>query len=273
MRASPWSLGAPLAVLAMTTAAAAQQAPAGPPPGLQNVPPPAQDATQQAREEQYAEQEARVEAARNMPQLQQNAAAKVDAERRAAYEQARPVIRVPSYPLPSSVVVVGVGTGARVATGKRGPAAVDVLATGAFPLADFFALFVEGGVAFRNVDLGNPAQVPVRTLRPVVGGGFEFVSVSDGARVAAGAALTSEFAVGSGRISSEPKTYLTPSAHLRGDYCALRYSVGGGNGCIGLGFATRFGILIPLGADGTGTTGTDKVRGVITVNIGPSVQF
>ncbi len=273
MRAFPRYLGAPLAVLAMTTAAGAQQAPAGPPPGLQNVPPPAQDAAQQAREEQYAEQEARAEAARNMPQLQQNAANAVDAERHAAYERARPVIHIPSYPLPESTVVVGLGTGARVAAGKRGTGAVDVLGFGAFPLTDFLSLFLEGGVAFRNIDRGVPSQVPVRYLRPVVGGGVEFTTVQDGARVAVGAALNSEFAVGSGRISSEPTTFLTPSAHLRGDFCALRYTVNGGNGCIGLGFTARFGIQIPLGADGTSTTGSDKVRGVVTVNFGPSVQF
>jgi hypothetical protein len=208
-----------------------------------------------------------------MPQLQQNTASAVDAERRAAYEQARPVIRIPSYPLPTSTVVVGLGTGARVATGKRSNGAVEVLGYGAFPLTDFLSLFVEGGVALRNIDRGVPSQVPVRYVRPVVGGGFGFTTIQDGARVAAGASLTSEFAVGSGRISSEPTTFLTPSAHLRGDFCALRYTVSGGNGCIGLGLTTRFGIQIPLGADGTGTTGTDKVRGVVTVNVGPSVQF
>ncbi len=273
MRAFPRYLGAPVAVLAMTTAAGAQQAPAGPPPGLQNVPPPAQDAAQQSREEQYAEQEARAEAARNMPQLQQNAANAVDAERHAAYEQARPVIRIPSYPLPSSPVVVGLGIGARGASGKRASNAIDVLAYGALPLTDILSLFVEGGVAFRSVDRGVPSQVPVRYLRPVVGGGVEFITTVDGGRVGFGVALNSEFAVGSGRIASEPTTFLTPSAHLRGDYCALRYTIGGGNGCIGLGFSSRFGVQIPLGADGTGTTGSDKVRVVVTANVGPSVQF
>jgi hypothetical protein len=271
MRAFPWYFGAPLAVLAMTTAAGAQQAPAGPPPGLQNVPPPAQDAAQKAREEQYADQEARAEAARNLPQLQQNATKTVDAERSAAYEQARPVIRLPAAPR-SSTVVVGLGTGARAGVVQDSDVsltAIDVLSYGAFPLAHFLSLFIEGGVTFRRTD--RPSQVPVRYVHPVVGAGIEFTpftTVDDGARLAIGAAVNSDFAVGSGRIASEPKTFLTPSAHVRVDLCTLRL----GKGCVGVGISGRLGVQIPLGADGTGTSGSDKARGVFALNIGPSVQ-
>jgi len=265
MRAFPWYFGTLAAILASTTAAGAQQ--------LQNVPPPAQDAAQKAREEQDAEQEARAEAARNLPQLQQNAANTVDAERSAAYEQARPVIHLPAAPR-SSTVVVGLGTGARV-TQLAGASdfsltAIDALTYGAFPLTHYLSLFAEGGVTFRRVD--RPSQVPVRYVHPVVGAGVEytpFTTVDDGARLAVGAAINSDFAVGSGRIASEPKAFLTPSAHVRLDLCSLRL----GKGCLGVGFTGRLGIQIPLGADGTGSTGSDKARGVFAIHIGPSVQF